>query len=140
MQRDPFLQVLKLRRAADFSQDGEGVRIPLDHYLSELDVIAFVDLDLGAVNDRVALALAVLVVNHRNRSLAVHDDQIAGFGLNRLQTDEADCSVGLGLQPRLFGDSRCRTADVEGTHRELRSRFAAHDAYLPHRRYGIANL
>ena len=46
------------------------------------------------------------------------------LALNRLQTDEADCAIGLGFQTRLLGDSRCRTADVEGTHRELGSGLA----------------
>ena len=78
----------------------------------------------GAVHNRVAFAFAVLVVNHGNRSLAVHDHQIAGFRLDRLHTDEANRAVRLGFQSRLLGDSRCRTTDVEGTHRELRSRLA----------------
>ena len=31
VERDPFLQILELHGAADFGQDREGVRIPLDH-------------------------------------------------------------------------------------------------------------
>src|SRR6185437_13062718 len=114
----------KLRRSTDFGQDGEGVRIPLDHHLSERDRIAVVDLHARAVHNRVALALAVLVVDHRNRALAVHYHQVAGLRLDRLQADEARSAVRLGIQSRLLGDSRCRTTDVEGTHRELRSGFA----------------
>src|SRR5439155_11991174 len=45
-------------------------------------------------------------------------------GLHGLQTDEADRAAALGIEARLFRNSRCRTADVEGTHRELRSRLA----------------
>ena len=86
--------------------------------------IAFVDLHLGAVHDRVALALAALFVDHGDRTLAVHDHQIARLRLHRLQVDEADRAGVLGIQPRLLGNSRCRTADVEGTHGELRSRLA----------------
>jgi len=41
VQRDAFLQVLELRRAADFGQDGKGVRIPLDKRLAELHRPAF---------------------------------------------------------------------------------------------------
>ena len=88
------------------------------------DRIAFVDLQLGAVHDRVALAFAALFVDHRDRALTVHDHQIAGLRLDRLQSDEAHVAVVLGIEARLLGDSRCRTTDVEGTHRELGSRFA----------------
>ena len=62
------------------------------------DLIAFVDLQLGAVNHRVALAFAALVVNHSDRALAVHDHQVAGLGLHRLQADEADRAGGLGIE------------------------------------------
>ena len=86
--------------------------------------IAVVDLELGAVNHGVALALAVLLVDDRDRALAVHHHQIARLRLDRLQSDEAHRAVVLGIEARLLGDSRCRTADVEGTHRELRSRLA----------------
>ena len=85
VQRDAFLQVFELHGAADFGEDREGVRIPLDHDLAELDRIAFVDLHLGAVHDRVALAFAALVVDHRDRALAVHDDQVAGLRLDGLE-------------------------------------------------------
>jgi len=34
VERDAFLQVFELGRAADFGKDGESVRIPLDHDLS----------------------------------------------------------------------------------------------------------
>src|ERR1700674_717049 len=123
MKRDTFLEVLELDRTADFGQDRESVRVPLDHYLSELDWVAFVDLDLGAVDDGVALALAALLVNYRDRALAIHDHQVAGLGFDRLDADKTHGASGFGFQTRLFGNSRCRTADVEGTHGELGSRF-----------------
>src|SRR5208283_2031346 len=124
VQGDAFLQVLELHRAADFGQDGEGVRIPLDQNLAERDRVALVDLDLGAVHDRVALAFAVLLVDNRDRALAVHDHPVARFRLYGLQSDETDRAVVLGFEARLLGDSRCGTADVEGTHGELGSGFA----------------
>src|ERR1022692_4956799 len=124
VERDTFLQVLELDRAADFRQDGEGIGIPLDHHLSLRDRIAVVDFQLGAVHDRVTLALAILFVDDRDRALAVHDHQIARLGLDRLQSDEAHVANILGIEARLLGHSGRRTADVEGTHRELGSRFA----------------
>src|SRR5581483_5656691 len=48
----------------------------------------------------------------------------ASFRFDRLQSDEPDCAVSAGIQSRLLGNSRCRAADVEGTHRELRSGLA----------------
>src|SRR3954452_9382336 len=124
VERDAFLQVLELHGAADFGQDSEGVRIPLDHDLAQRDRIAVVDLQLGAVHHRVALAFAILLVHHRDRALTVHDYQVASLGLYGLQSDEAHVAVVLGIEARLLGDSRRRTTNVEGTHRELRSGFA----------------
>src|SRR6185312_14426615 len=123
VQGNAFLQIFELDRAADFGNDGEGIRVPLDHHLAKVYRIAIVHLYLGAVNHSVTFALAALVVNNRNGSLTIHDNQIAGLGFYRLQSDEADRAVVFGIKTRLFGNSRCRTADVEGTHRKLRSRF-----------------
>ena len=89
MERDPFLQILELRRAADFREDRESVRIPLNQSLAELNRTAFGDLYLGAVHDRIALALAALFIDHRDRALAIHNDQIAALRLDGLQVDEA---------------------------------------------------
>src|SRR5207247_8062375 len=119
-----FLQVFELHCAADFGQDGKGVRIPLDHHLPELDLISFVDFDLGAVHYRVVFPLPALLIDNSDRTLAVHDHQISGFGFHRLNINEPDRTGVFRVQPRLLGDSRCCTADMEGTHRELRSRFA----------------
>src|SRR5579864_499473 len=123
VQGDAFLQVFELDCAANFRQDREGVRIPLDQYLAKLDRVALVDLDLGAIHHRVALALAALFIDHRDRALPVHHHQVARFCLDGLQVNEAHRTVVLGFQARLLRDSRCRTADVEGTHRELRAGF-----------------
>src|SRR5579862_2006493 len=124
MECDTLLQVLELHRAADFRQDREGVWIPLNHDLAERDRIAFVHLYFGTVDDGVTLALAAFLVDHRDRTLAIHDDQIARLRLDGLQSDEAHSSVVLGIEARLFGNSRRRAADVERTHRQLGSRLA----------------
>src|SRR6185369_16372899 len=62
--------------------------------------------------------------DHDDGAVAVHHDQIARFCTDRLKVDEADGAIVLGFDARLFADSRCRTTDVERTHRELRARFA----------------
>src|SRR6202042_617793 len=115
---------LELRRTADFCEYGESVRIPLDHHFSLLYLIAVIDFQLRAINYRVALAFAVLLVDHGDRALAVHHHQISGLRLNRLQSDEAHRAVVLGIQPRLLRHPRSRASNVECTHGELRSGLA----------------
>ena len=65
---DAFLQVLELDGAADLGEDREGVRIPLGHDLAELDGCAVFDLELGAVDDLVALLFAATIVDDGDRS------------------------------------------------------------------------
>ena len=55
----------------------ENVRIPLDENLARLDRLAVAHLEARAVDDRVALAVAALVVLDHQRPGAVHDDQLA---------------------------------------------------------------
>src|SRR6185312_15527442 len=124
VQRETFLQVFELHGSADFREDRKGVRIPLDEYLPELDMVAFADLQLGAIHDRVTLFFAPAVVDNGDRARTIHDYQIAGFRLHRLQVDEAYRAVVLGFEARLLGDSRCRPTDVERAHSELCSRFS----------------
>ena len=124
VQRQAVLQVLELHRAADFGEDREGVRIPLDHDIAERNLRALFDLDLGAVNHRVAFLFAALLVHHGDGTVAVHHHQEAFLGPYRDHVDEAHRAIVLGIQARLLADSRSRAADVEGTHGELRSRLA----------------
>src|SRR5580704_389098 len=124
VQRDAFLQVLKLSGATDFGEDGESVRIPLDQRFTERNRTTFGDFHLGAVYDGVTLALAAFFVHDRDGALAIHDHQISRLGFNGLQVDEAYGAIALGIEARLFRNSRCGTTDVEGTHGELGSRFA----------------
>jgi hypothetical protein len=89
VQRDAFLQVLELHGAADFGQDREGVRIPLDHDLAERDRRAVFDLELGAVHDRVALFSRPF--RRRCDRCRCGSSQIAAFVVaDGLQSDEAD--------------------------------------------------
>src|SRR6185437_9477525 len=123
MQRDAFLQVLELHGAADFREDGEGVGVPLNQGVALGDLLVLLHLEFGAVNHRVALLFAALIVNNDDGAGAVHDNQIAGLGLDGLQVDEAHGADAASFQARLLRNSRCRTADVEGTHGELRAGF-----------------
>ena len=83
------------------------------------DLGAFFDLELGAVDDGVALLLAALVVDDGDGAVAVHGDQVAVLGADGDQVDEANGAGVLGFEVRGVGDARCGSADVEGTHGEL---------------------
>src|SRR5262249_33314769 len=105
-------------------EDRERVRIPLDEHLALLDRLPFLHLQPRAVDDRVALAIAPLLVLHHQRSAAVHDDQPAVLGLDDLQPLEADRAGVPRLERRLLADARRRAADVERPHRQLRAGLA----------------
>jgi hypothetical protein len=111
------------------SEDREGVRIPLDENLTLLDSLAVAHLEPCAVDDRVALAIAPLRVLDDERPGAVHDDQLARLLLaaalrfNDLQTLVAN-GAGVLVERGLLGYSRCRSTDVERSHRQPRARLA----------------
>ncbi len=98
VQRDAFLQVLELHRAANFGENGKRVRIPLNESLSELYRAGFGDLDLGAIHHRIALAFAAFFIHDCDRALTIHDHQVARLGLHGLQVDKAHGAVALGIE------------------------------------------
>src|SRR4051812_16555038 len=131
--RDVGDEVLVLHGARILGQDRERVRIPLDEDRALLDRVAVAHLEARTVDDRVALAVAALVVLHHDRPGAVHHDQAAarlrtgariGPHLNDLQPLVADDAGVLRVERRLLVDARRRAADVERAHRELRARLA----------------
>ena len=63
-------------------EDGEGVRVPLDQELALLHFLAILHLQLGAVDDRVALALPAVPVVDDQRPARAGGDATAG-GLPR---------------------------------------------------------
>src|SRR5208282_2413246 len=135
---DPFLHrlafdnVAELHGAIDFGDDRRGVRIPFRDQLSRLHVVAFGLAQLGAVDERVALAftladMAVLALNLRgDDDLAVpgHHDQVAVAAGYRVHIVQPDDAFSAWLQRGLLGAPAGGAADVESTHRELGSRFA----------------
>jgi hypothetical protein len=116
---DALLQVLELDGAGDLRKEGEGVGVPLAEGAALGDFGALFDLELGAVDDGVALLLAALLVDDGDGAVAVHSDQAAILGADGDEVDEADGAGVLGLKVGGVGDSRCGAADVEGTHGEL---------------------
>ena len=84
-------------------EDRERVRVPLDQQLALLDLLAVLDLELGAVDHGVALALAALLVVDDEGAGAVHHHQVALLVLDRGDVVELDDAGVLGLQRGLLG-------------------------------------
>src|SRR6185312_2425624 len=124
VEREAFLQVLELDRTGDFREDRERVRVPLADHIAELDLCTVFDLQLRAVNDRVALLLAALRIDDGDGAVAVHRNQAAVVGTNGDEVDEVNLTRVLGFEVRSVLHARCGSADVEGTHGELRARLA----------------
>src|SRR5215469_13734674 len=124
MHRHAFEQILELNRAADFRENRECIWIPLDQCCADLHMVAFIDLELRAVHDRVAFLLAALFIHDRQDAVTIHRDEETFLVTNRLQLIELDRSGVLRFETGLLRNTAGRTADVERTHRELRSRFA----------------
>ena len=62
LHRDAFDDVAIGHLAADFRENGQRVRIPFDELLRQLDAVSVLDLDLGAVDDRILFALAAVFI------------------------------------------------------------------------------
>src|SRR6185437_2779139 len=72
---DAFLQILELHRAADFSEDGVSVRIPLGEQLTKLDRFTLLHPQTRAINYLVALLLAAALVHNGEGTGAIHGHQ-----------------------------------------------------------------
>src|SRR5207302_8423977 len=67
-----FDDVLEVNLAADLGEDGRGEGIPLDEDLVGVDVLAVMDAQRGAVDERVTLLLAAVRLHvRRSRSGAL---------------------------------------------------------------------
>jgi hypothetical protein len=124
-------EVLVLHGARILGEDRERVRIPLDQDLARPDWSAVADLQAGAIDDGIPLAVATLVVLHDERPGPIHDDQLAlrllgaaPLGLDDLQTLIPDRAGVLGVERRLLRHPRRRPADMERPHRQLRAGLA----------------
>src|SRR5688500_683641 len=123
---DALYDVLEPDRARLLGEDRERVGIPLDDDLALLHLLAVLHLQAGAVDDRVALAIAPLLVLDDQRAAAVHDDQLAAV-LVRLDDDQplvVDGARVARVERVLLGYARRGAADVERAHRQLRARLA----------------
>src|SRR5207249_13686 len=111
--------VLILDPTRELREDRVRERIPLDQHGARLDPLVGLHLDLRAVDDRIALALAAAVVGHADLAVAVRRDQIAVAVHDGSQVVVLDEAGALGLVLGGFDHAARGAADVEGPHREL---------------------
>jgi len=88
------------------------------------DVFTVLHSEARAVNDVVALLLAVLFIDDGDQSGAVHGNGSATTAFDELHVHELDDAVVARFQRGAFGDTRGGSADVEGAHGQLRAGFA----------------
>src|SRR5205814_8481855 len=89
-----------------------------------LDLLVGFDLQLRAVDHRVALTLAAAIVGDDDFAVAVGRHQIAITVRDRAQVVELDGARAFRLVLGGFHDTARGPADVERPHRELRARLA----------------
>ena len=123
--RHAFLDVLELDATGVLGDDRAGVRVPGRQHLARLHLRAVHHRQRRAVGHLVALALAAVVVDDDHFAAARDRNRLAArIGHVAHQRREAHRAVGLALQLARHRGPRCRTADVEGAHGELRARLA----------------
>src|SRR5438445_667402 len=119
-----FHDVLVLHLARELGQDRGGARIPLDEDRPRLDPLLRLDLQLGAVHDRVALALPPALVGHADLAVTVGGHEIAVAVHDGAEVVELHHARALRLVLGRLDDAAGRAADVERPHRELRAGLA----------------
>src|SRR5436309_3515944 len=119
-----FHDVLVLHLARELGQDRVGERIPLDEDRPRLDPLLRLDLQLGAVHDRVALALPPALVGHADLAVTVGGHEVAVAVHDGAEVVELHHARALRLVLGRLDDAAGRAADVERPHRELRAGLA----------------
>src|SRR4030095_11668683 len=125
---DGLEHVAELRRAADLGEHRDRVGIPFGDQIAGLDRLAVAHLELGAVDDRGAFALALAArfgdLDDRDFAVAVHHHQVAALVGHGIEVDELEDTVVACLERGLLGAPARRAADVERAHGELRAGLA----------------
>src|SRR5262245_453367 len=122
--RHALEDVLILDPTRELREDRVGDRIPLDQHGPRLDLLVRLHLDLGAVDDRRALALAAAIVGHADLAVTVRRHQVAVAVHDGPEVVVFHDPGALGLVLRGLDDAARGAADVEGPHRELGARLA----------------
>src|SRR4030095_6856836 len=116
--------VLVLDPTRELGQDRVRERVPLDEHGPRPDALVGLDLDLGAVHDRVALALAAALVGHADLAVAIGRHQIAVAVHDGSEVVVLHDARTLGLVLGGLHHAARGAADVERPHGELRARLA----------------
>ena len=119
-----FDEVFERDFSADFGQDRDIVRIPLDQRFARRNLFTVDDLQHGAGLNDVLFEFAILFVDNQDFGVAIQNDIFTLFVDHRLAADQLDDAGRTRLDFGFFDRFRAQTADVEGTHRQLRARFA----------------
>ena len=122
--RFAFDHVLVADLAADFGEDGDGVRVPLAEDGAGLHFLVLVDRQVGAGGDFVLLQFAALGVQDEDFAVAGEHDLLAGVVADDLHAGELDHALLLGADFAFFDGAGGGAADVERPHRQLRARLA----------------
>src|SRR5690606_1136757 len=110
--------------AAEVGDDRLGVRIPAEEQVPDLDLVAIVDGDSGAVGHGETGANHALADPHEDLTLARGDYPRAFRSLDGGDALELGDTLHLAATLRLSRDARRGATDVEGPQRELRTGLA----------------
>src|SRR5581483_3052670 len=124
LHRLAFDDVAEFHHPIDFGDDGRGVGIPFRNQLAGLDVLAFGFAQLGAIDERVAFALALADVEvfaldlggDNHFAMPRHHDQrsvASRHGVDAMQPHDA---FGAGFQSGLLRAPAGGAADMERAH------------------------
>jgi len=109
-----------LHRARDFSDDRTGVGIPIGQTLTTLDCITIINTQTRTILHAVRCTLSAISTNNSDRNVATHRDQIAIGIFRNILVTQFDLAIEIALDEGRIGNRR-RTANVEGTHGQLRA-------------------
>src|SRR2546422_104256 len=98
--RDAFHDVAERSPPADFGEDGQRVRAPLDEPLTYADLAPVLDLDLGPVHYRILLALPPRLVMHGDLGVPAHDDPVPILAPDRDRRRSEERRVGKECRSR----------------------------------------
>ena len=117
-------ELLEGHRAADFGQDGDGMRVPLGQRLARGHFFVLLDQQDRAGLDDVFVQLAPALVHDVDFGVAVEHDVFVLVVDHRLHVGELDRAGAAAAHFGFFHRALSQTADVEGAHGELRARLA----------------
>ncbi len=115
-------ELLEIDLPLDLSDDRDGVRVPLRENNALLNLLSVGDRQGRSLRQLVTLVLAAILVVDRNGAVTVKDDIFIAL-LHDAQLMVFHIALVLGTQERLFDGARCRAADMERSHGQLRAGF-----------------